>query len=67
MLPALIDNDATFHDKLVVIASDDYAHFGFLSSGVHWWWAITGGTTLETRPVYAPERNYTTFPFSWPR
>jgi hypothetical protein len=62
MLPAIVPSDQVFHDKIVVLATSDVADFGVLSSGFHWWWAITGGTTLRTDATYTPERKFETFP-----
>ena len=36
-------------DMLVVFAYDDDAHFGLLSSGFHWWWAVTHASTHARR------------------
>src|SRR5262249_25366508 len=37
-------------------------HFGLLSSGIHWWWACTRASTLETRIRYTPTDCFETFP-----
>jgi hypothetical protein len=63
LLPLIVPNGVVFHEKVVVVDTDDDAIYGLLTSGLHWWWAIAGGTTLETRPVYTPESKYETFPF----
>jgi hypothetical protein len=46
----------------VVFAYDDDAHFGLLSSGLHWWWAVTRASTLETRIRFTPTDCFETFP-----
>ncbi len=44
-----------------VFAYDDDGHFGLLSSGFHWWWAVTRASTLETRVRYTPTDCFETF------
>jgi hypothetical protein len=51
-----------FSDRLVVIAYDDYSHFGLLSSHLHVWWVLTRSATFETRPTYNPTDCFETFP-----
>ena len=46
----------------IVFPYSDDAHFGLLSSAVHSWWAITHGSTLETRLRYTPSDVFETFP-----
>lgn len=57
-----VRNSGVFAHKLGVFAYDDDAHFGLLTSGVHWWWAVTRGSTLETRTNYSPSDCFETFP-----
>ncbi len=46
-----------------VFAYDDDAHFGLLSSGIHWWWAVTRASTIATRTSITPPTDcFETFP-----
>lgn len=51
---------------IVVIASEDAAHFGVLSSRVHQLWAKEAGGTLEDRPRYNKSVCFDPFPFPSP-
>jgi hypothetical protein len=48
-------------EATVVFAYEDDAHFGLLSGGFHWWWAVTRASTLETRIRYTPTDCFETF------
>jgi len=45
-----------------VFAYDDDAHFGLLSSGFHYWWAVTRASTMRTDIRYTPTDCFETFP-----
>ena len=47
--------------KCGVFAYSTPEHFGLLTSEIHWWWAVTRGSTLETRPNYSPTDCFETF------
>ncbi|WP_432839065.1 hypothetical protein [Dactylosporangium sp. CA-092794] len=47
---------------MVVFASDGYSVQAVLSSSLHQIWAITYGSTLETRVRYTPSDVFETFP-----
>ena len=64
LVPVFVSTDQVLHEKLVVFALDGWHHLGVLSSNAHWWWAISGGTTLRNASTYTPESNFETFP--WP-
>lgn len=49
-------------EQVVVFATDSYAQQAILSSSVHQDWAITYGSTLETRVRYTPSDVFETFP-----
>ncbi|WP_415857327.1 type IIL restriction-modification enzyme MmeI, partial [Sinomonas sp. G460-2] len=49
-------------EQLVVFAADDYGAQAVLSSSLHQLWAITYGSTLETRVRYTPSDVFETFP-----
>lgn len=50
-------------NRLVVVARNDDATFGMLSSRIHVCWALAVGSTLEDRPAYATTTCFETFPF----
>lgn len=49
-------------EQVVVFATDSYAQQAVLSSSLHQDWAITYGSTLETRVRYTPSDVFETFP-----
>ena len=59
--PMVVPTGIVYAHRLGVFAYDDDAHFGVLSSGFHWWWAVTRSSTLETRVNYAPTDCFETF------
>lgn len=59
--PSFVGANFVYSHALGVFAYDDDAHFGVMSSGFHWWWAVTHGSTLETRVRYAPSDCFETF------
>ena len=62
VLPVLVPTGMVYADRLYVFTYDDDTHFGLLSSGLHWWWAVTHSSTLETRTNYSPTDCFETFP-----
>jgi hypothetical protein len=60
--PSFVSTGGVFGHSLGVFAYDDGAHFGILSSGFHYWWAVTRASTLETRIRYTPTDCFETFP-----
>jgi len=60
--PMFVPTGIVFAHKLGVFAYDDGAHFGLLSSGFHWWWAVTRTSTLGAAPSYSPTDAFETFP-----
>jgi len=62
MLPMFVAAGQVYADRLAVLAFNDYFHFGVLSSGIHWWWALTYGGKHETRPTYDPTACFEPFP-----
>ncbi|MFF3497304.1 Eco57I restriction-modification methylase domain-containing protein [Streptomyces sp. NPDC002795] len=54
LAPALVPNGVVFDQKVVVFASDDPGLYAFLSSSVHYWWALLSGGTLKTDASYTP-------------
>jgi methylase of polypeptide subunit release factors len=62
LLPMFCPTNLVFAHKLVVFAYSGDQQFGILSSSIHREWALTRGSTLETRPVYTPTDCFETFP-----
>ncbi|MFA5607148.1 MAG: DNA methyltransferase [Leucobacter sp.] len=61
-MPVVVERGPVCNHKIVVIASDDYAMFGLMSSNVHWIWAVTHGGTMRSDPSYSPSACFETFP-----
>ena len=61
VMPAFCDSKQVFSHALAVFAYDDDFHFGVLSSGFHYRWAVRYASTLETRIRYAPTDCFETF------
>jgi hypothetical protein len=59
--PVFVPTGIVYAHAAGVFAYDDDAHFGLLSSGFHWWWAVTRASTLETRIRYTPTDCFETF------
>jgi hypothetical protein len=59
--PMISPADIVFAHRVAVFAFEDDASFGLVSSGVHWWWAVTYSSTLETRVNYSPTDCFETF------
>ncbi|MFD5252031.1 Eco57I restriction-modification methylase domain-containing protein [Streptomyces bobili] len=53
MTPVKVPTGQVFSDRLVVFPSADEAMLAFLSSSMHYWWAIDRTATLETRSNYS--------------
>lgn len=60
--PVFVGMGQVYSDATTVFAYDDDFHFGVLTSAVHWWWAVTRASTLETRIRYTPTDCFETFP-----
>ncbi|MDP9405589.1 MAG: restriction endonuclease, partial [Actinomycetota bacterium] len=52
--PMFVPTNLVMSEATVVFAYDDDAHFGLLSSGVHWWWAVTRASTMRNDVRYTP-------------
>ena len=59
--PVFVPTGMVYADALAVFAYDDDAHFGLLSSGFHWWWAVTRASTMRTDIRYTPTDCFETF------
>jgi hypothetical protein len=60
--PVIVPTGIVYAHKIVVFAYDDNAHFGLLSSGLHWWWAVSRSSTMRTDINYSPTDCFGTFP-----
>ncbi|MGW1534208.1 Eco57I restriction-modification methylase domain-containing protein, partial [Streptomyces aureus] len=54
VMPVLVSTAQVFSHKIVVFAFDDFAPFAFLSSAVHYWWALDRSATMRTDLSYSP-------------
>ena len=61
-MPLRVPASQVFSHALGVFATDDYGDQAVLSSSLHQLWAITYGSTLETRVRYTPSDVFETFP-----
>ncbi|MFG1928750.1 Eco57I restriction-modification methylase domain-containing protein [Cryptosporangium sp. NPDC048952] len=62
VMPMRVPTGQVFSHMLGVFATDSYADQAVLSSSLHQLWAITYGSTLETRVRYTPSDVFETFP-----
>ena len=59
--PVFVPTGQVFANSLGIFAYDDYFHFGILTCGFHYQWAVRHGSTLETRVRYTPTDVFETF------
>jgi hypothetical protein len=59
--PVSVPGDIVLDQQVVVFAYDDDGHFGLLSSGFHWWWAVSRASTMRTDIRYTPTDCFETF------
>ena len=62
VMPMRVPTGQVFSHALGVFATDSYSDQAVLSSSNHQMWAITYGSTLETRVRYTPSDVFETFP-----
>ncbi len=62
VMPLRVPTGRVFSQTLGVFATDSFADQAVLSSSLHQIWAITYGSTLETRVRYTPSDVFDTFP-----
>jgi hypothetical protein len=62
VMPLRVPTGQVMSEACVVFASDSYSVQAVLSSSLHQLWAITYGSTLETRLRYTPSDVFETFP-----
>jgi hypothetical protein len=66
VMPVRVEAGQVFTSALGVCASESHADQAVLSSAVHQLWAMTYGSTMETRVRYTPSDVFGTFPFPTP-
>ncbi len=62
VVPAFVPSHQVFSHALAVFAFDDTGHLALLSSALHYWWAITYASTLESRIRYTISDVFETSP-----
>ena len=62
VMPMRVQTRQVMSEACVVFATDDYGDQAVLSSSLHQLWAITYGSTLETRIRYTPSDVFETLP-----
>jgi len=62
VMPLRVPTEQIMSEQIVVFATDSYSVQALLSSSLHQLWAITYGSTLETRVRYTPSDVFETFP-----
>jgi type I restriction-modification system DNA methylase subunit len=62
VMPMRVPTGQVFSHRLGVFATNSYVDQATLSSMVHWLWAVTYSSTLESRVNYAPSDVFLTFP-----
>ena len=60
--PLFVETGQVLSEKIVVFAYDDHFHFGLLTSGFHYRWAVRYSSSLRTDTNYAPSDVFDTFP-----
>jgi len=64
VMPIRVPTGQVFSHRIAVFATDSFAQQALLSSSIHWNWAVTYSSTLETRVSYSPSDCFLTFPRS---
>ncbi|MFE1010046.1 Eco57I restriction-modification methylase domain-containing protein [Streptomyces sp. NPDC058794] len=54
VMPVMVPTGQVFTHALGVFASDEFALLGFLSSSVHYWWALDRASTMKGDLRYTP-------------
>ncbi|SFT97415.1 hypothetical protein SAMN04487904_11736 [Actinopolyspora lacussalsi subsp. righensis] len=62
VMPVMVSTGQVYSDATVVFATEDTAMLALLSSGQHYWWAKTRGSTLGAGIRYTPSDVFETFP-----
>ena len=59
--PIFVTTGQVLSEKIVVFVYDDYFHFGVMTSGFHYRWAVRHSSSLRTDTNYAPSDCFETF------
>ncbi|MFI5900203.1 Eco57I restriction-modification methylase domain-containing protein [Streptomyces cyaneofuscatus] len=62
VLPVMVPTGPVFSEATVVFASDDPALLAFLSSSLHYWWALDRSSTMKGDLRYTPTDVFETLP-----
>jgi len=62
VMPTFVSTKQVYSHGMAVLAYDDDAHFGLLSSAFHYWWAVTHASTIGAGIRYTPTDCFETFP-----
>ena len=62
LMPAMVSPRQVLNGKLVIFNTDDYGVLATLSSALHYWWAITYGSTIKADLSYAATDIFETLP-----
>ncbi|GAA2746293.1 Eco57I restriction-modification methylase domain-containing protein [Kitasatospora cinereorecta] len=62
VMPILLRNGQVFNEKTVIFATDSTAMLAFLSSAIHYWWAIANSSTMKADLNYSPTSVFETLP-----
>ncbi|KID32006.1 Methyltransferase domain [Prauserella sp. Am3] len=62
VMPAIVPTGQVISEAVVVLASDDMAMLALLSSGPHYWWAKSRGSSMKADLRYTPSDVFETFP-----
>ncbi|MFF5180701.1 Eco57I restriction-modification methylase domain-containing protein [Micromonospora sp. NPDC000316] len=54
VMPVMVPTGQVFSHKLAVFATDDPAMLAMLSSGLHFWWAVSRSSTMKADLNYSP-------------
>ena len=60
--PVFVPTGQVLSDATVVFAYDDYFHFGVLTCGFHYRWAVRFASSMRTDTRYTPSDVFETFP-----
>ena len=62
VMPVLVEAGQVFSHSLGIFAYDDYGHFGWLTSGFHYRWAVRYASSMRTDTRYTPSDVFETLP-----
>jgi len=58
-----VTKNNVFDAKLNVFALENSKYFGYMNSGLHWYWAWKYSSTMKRDLSYGPSQTFETFPF----